>query len=761
MIIACDLKIIVYLGIMLGILLLPVHLFRRKWSETAVTALVMGCFLFLNREIINGSIGAYHDTGGTEYLMLVVKEWLEKGIPLGWNPYMSGGEPFYMFSNSFLRAPWVFFCWMDKVLAIDPHVLFNLFWTFRFLFFCSGSMLLFSLLYDDFKTALLPFLALVCGGMFVISMVQPSDLVTIEFFPYVLFGIISFFQKKNVYGIALALAFLGIAMNHYLPHYIFIAASVFTFFIVIFRVKEIASLLVVLRTHYKVVLVSLFIAALAASPAVFMYGEIRDYVSPTRGGEISVSPGDMGKQPQVNAPLEGYRILLDRFLAGDIGVHHAFYFGIIPLLLIPVALLAWRSDRFIPVFALSAAVFVLLGLGNDFWGYRLLVKHVPKFNMIRHSFAFACFAAFSLICLAGYGFREILKSVTSARSGVKETVLVFSAFALMLLVSRKANVVLFGFSGALILAFLANRKRIFPGESGRLAVRTLYSLVILLLFADLVWAYSENGKEWLLERYPGKITAISYPVQRDFYPAAASPKPPDIGPLIFKKAALTHWNDDFMMCRNRRLDDMLDRFAPGRGYEKTLGVDGDMIYFTDEAVIVPEDIPNERFIDTVYAGTSGRLSGKGRTVFFRESDVDFTVGPKNRAVVKWKMNFPFHRPDPNTLEMRVHADMDGFLVRLENFHYRWKAFIDGKETRIYRADYAFQAVRVPQGEHKIVFKFSSIYTVLMYVHVLCAFLVWTAVCFYLFYLNRKSRSHFRTGFFSQRGHKGRDDVCVF
>ena len=196
MIIAGDLKIIVYLGVMLGILLLPVYLFRRRWSETSVVAFVMGCFLFLNRGLIWGGIGAFHDTGCKEHILLIVKEWIQKGIPLGWNPYMSGGEPIYMFSNGFLRAGWVFFCWMDKFLTIDPHVLFNLFWIFQFLIFCTGGLMLFLILYDDFRAALLAFLALTCGGMFVAGLVQPSALTAMAFFPYILFGIVTFFKKR-------------------------------------------------------------------------------------------------------------------------------------------------------------------------------------------------------------------------------------------------------------------------------------------------------------------------------------------------------------------------------------------------------------------------------------------------------------------------------------------------------------------------------------------------------------------------------------
>jgi uncharacterized membrane protein YfhO len=35
----------------------------------------------------------------------------------------------------------------------------------------------------------------------------------------------------------------------------------------------------------------------------------------------------------------------------------------------------------------------------------------------------------------------------------------------------------------------------------------------------------------------------------------------------------------------------------------------------------------------------------------------------------------------------------------------WKAFIDGVETPIYRADYLFRAVVVPQGTHTVTMKF--------------------------------------------------------
>ena len=51
----------------------------------------------------------------------------------------------------------------------------------------------------------------------------------------------------------------------------------------------------------------------------------------------------------------------------------------------------------------------------------------------------------------------------------------------------------------------------------------------------------------------------------------------------------------------------------------------------------------------------------------------------------------------------VSTDSDKILVVSETFYPGWKAFLDGKKTKIYRANYAFRAVFVPEGEHQLRF----------------------------------------------------------
>jgi uncharacterized membrane protein YfhO len=47
---------------------------------------------------------------------------------------------------------------------------------------------------------------------------------------------------------------------------------------------------------------------------------------------------------------------------------------------------------------------------------------------------------------------------------------------------------------------------------------------------------------------------------------------------------------------------------------------------------------------------------------------------------------------------------DGFLVVSDSYYPLIRAYIDGKETKIYEIDYAIRGIAVPKGSHIIEFK---------------------------------------------------------
>ncbi|MCK4223578.1 MAG: YfhO family protein [candidate division Zixibacteria bacterium] len=61
----------------------------------------------------------------------------------------------------------------------------------------------------------------------------------------------------------------------------------------------------------------------------------------------------------------------------------------------------------------------------------------------------------------------------------------------------------------------------------------------------------------------------------------------------------------------------------------------------------------------------------------------------------------------NSFEVNVEMQKAGFLLLSENYYPAWKAYVNGKQAKIYRANYLFRAVYLDQGEHEVRFVFDS------------------------------------------------------
>ena len=63
------------------------------------------------------------------------------------------------------------------------------------------------------------------------------------------------------------------------------------------------------------------------------------------------------------------------------------------------------------------------------------------------------------------------------------------------------------------------------------------------------------------------------------------------------------------------------------------------------------------------------------------------------------------RLGPSALDITLATEQSGFLVVSEWYYPGWQAELDGQRVPIYRANYAFQAIRVPAGTHQVVVRY--------------------------------------------------------
>ena len=89
----------------------------------------------------------------------------------------------------------------------------------------------------------------------------------------------------------------------------------------------------------------------------------------------------------------------------------------------------------------------------------------------------------------------------------------------------------------------------------------------------------------------------------------------------------------------------------------------------------------------------------GRTVLL-ETDPEVV---KNEPPGKFSVELTSYKN--NSSELRVSTDKDGIFVASESWYPGWKAFVDGKEVKLLKADLVLRAVALKAGEHTVRFEY--------------------------------------------------------
>ena len=90
---------------------------------------------------------------------------------------------------------------------------------------------------------------------------------------------------------------------------------------------------------------------------------------------------------------------------------------------------------------------------------------------------------------------------------------------------------------------------------------------------------------------------------------------------------------------------------------------------------------------------------------YKEVVVEEDVKPLNSAQKPVGAKVEIVNDQQDSLEVKVTANQSGYLVLADTYYPGWRAEVDGKEVKIYHANYAFRAVPVEAGNHIVRFSY--------------------------------------------------------
>lgn len=140
------------------------------------------------------------------------------------------------------------------------------------------------------------------------------------------------------------------------------------------------------------------------------------------------------------------------------------------------------------------------------------------------------------------------------------------------------------------------------------------------------------------------------------------------------------------------------------GYRKVY--DGELRLYLNEDYLPRAFVVHDAILAPDEAAVAAELTRPAfdpRKVAVLEEASAGALGPLDLAAVGSAARVEEYKPTRVT----VRADMAGagLLVLADSYFPGWRAFVDGQEVEVLRADYNFRAVYLPAGEHEVVFRY--------------------------------------------------------
>lgn len=488
-------------------------------------------------------------------------------------------------------------------------------------------------------------------------------------------------------------------------------------------------------------------------------GETFCLMIPYMYGGSSGEPAD--KAPETNAAVNGQYEKLPTYWGPQPFISGPVYFGAIICFLFVLGTMVVKSKH--KWWIIGASAFgIMLSWGKNFEAVNyFLFDHLPMLNKFRTPSMALVIPQFLFPLLGIWAVQEMLSDKSEKDNNLKKLKIAAGITA--------GLCVLIGIGGSMFLSFTGPGDAQMPAQivdalkkdrSSMAMMSGIKSAVLILIAAGLLWAVLTDKIKTivmsgglalliLFDLLPVSHTYLNESNYEDpsEYETTFQPRPVDQQILkdkdpYYRVLDLSRdtYNDAiqayFHKCvggyspaKMEMYQDLIDRHM-SRGYNaEVLNMLNTKYIIVGGQKSAPQAIPNPNacgnawFVDEVkWAATAdeeinGLQAGQLGDTASKPGDFQ----PKKTAIIRATFkdamgNYNFGKDSAAAIRLDRYGldelsfsssnSKDGLAVFSDIYYAKgWKAFVDGKETPIMKADYVLRAIKIPAGAHKIEFKF--------------------------------------------------------
>ncbi len=414
-----------------------------------------------------------------------------------------------------------------------------------------------------------------------------------------------------------------------------------------------------------------------------------------------------------------------------------FYFGITALILGLFGFIALYKERF-AAFLLAVSIFgFLFALGSNGFIYSLF-HNLPFFEQLRNPARMLFVLSFAFTLLAGFGFDKLVSSkdksiqwklIISAAIPVFFAVLIATGFLPSILGANEkfvSTIQGYGTTALIIsiivflFAFLSHKKFLSASIAGIMfAIIAFFDLYI----AGSDFNISKNSieKQYELPKqtleafrpsYPDDLFRVNMRMYNPSYTAFKRNQGMISGiqllegynPLLLERVVPPlESKDEIHKLFNVKYEIEIDH-SRGVPYFNEKQDRLPRAWLASEYFAVTEDATETIMRNNPFDYENAVMLEKKPTIelpFYVLNNDTMTVAKSADGNVK------FVEYSSNKMKIEVESKENAILVLSEIYYPAWKAYVDGKETEIYRANYCFRAVPIEAGKHTVEFRYES------------------------------------------------------